>query len=195
MVSRIDVLSVILLIITVYLSVCVYKKSFICRMELVPPLAKKILQRRLKLMRFQHCGCRNMKEVLDIAAQRQGRLHSETHIKNSQYDDNDDLFAIDGYKFIKRNRKDGNGGGVAVYLKDNVEWQRRSDLERDTIENIWLEVIIPKSKSILLGIFYRPPWTSKYLGAEFKRPLMICFRLVQRKAKKLLYSVILMLTI
>ena len=47
---------------------------------------------------------------------------SETHITKGGYDDNNSLFAVDGYKFIKCNRKKGQGGGVAVYLKENIEW-------------------------------------------------------------------------
>ena len=39
---------------------------------------------------------------------------SETHIIEDEYNDNDALFAIYGYTFIKRNRKKGQGGGVAV---------------------------------------------------------------------------------
>ena len=40
-------------------------------------------------------------------------------------------------------------------------------MESEKIENIWIEVLIPKSKGFLLGIFYRPPETSKYLSADF----------------------------
>ena len=91
---------------------------------------------------------------------------SETRITENGYDDNDSLFAVDGHRFIKPNRKNGHGG-VAVYLKDNIEWQRRADLKREAIENICIEIFIPKSKSILLGIFCRPPVTSKYLATDF----------------------------
>ena len=109
----------------------------------------------------------NVQELLDGGNRMDILSLSETHIINDGYDDNDTLYTVDGYRFIKRNRDGGRGGGVAVYLKDNIEWQRRSDLEREAIENIWIEIFIPKSKSILLGIFYRPPGTSKYLAADF----------------------------
>ena len=78
------------------------------------------------------------------------------------YDDNEALFAVDGYKFIKRDRKNGQGGGCRC-----IQWERRLDLESEAIENNWIEVLIPKSKSILLGTFYRPPGTSMYLTADF----------------------------
>lgn len=92
---------------------------------------------------------------------------SETHIVDNQYDDYEGLFAIDGYSFVKQNRKRGRAGGVAVYIKENIQWERRHDLERDNIESIWLEISIAKSKSILIATFYRPPGSSAYLPIEF----------------------------
>ena len=41
-----------------------------------------------------------------------------------------------GFKFIHKNRENGQGGGVAIYLSDDLEWKRRTDLERVEIECI-----------------------------------------------------------
>ena len=65
---------------------------------------------------------------------------SETHIKT--YYNNDNLYKIQGYQFIQRSRDKGNGGGVAFYLKENLKWERRLDLETKTCENIWIEINI-----------------------------------------------------
>ena len=94
---------------------------------------------------------------------------SETHIVDRHYDDVEGLFIIDGCKFIKRNRKRGLAGGVAVYIKDNILWKRRYDLETNDIESIWLEIFIAKSKSILIATFYRPPGSSVYLPNDFNK--------------------------
>ncbi len=94
---------------------------------------------------------------------------SETHIVDRHYDDVEGLFIIDGYKFIKQNRKQGRAGSVAVYIKDNILWKRRYDLETDNIESIWLEIFIAKSKSILIATFYRPPESSVYLPNDFNK--------------------------
>jgi len=91
---------------------------------------------------------------------------SETHING--FNDNNDLYQIDGYNFIQRNRKQGKGGGVGIYLRDNLKWKRRFDLERDTVESIWIEINITKSKNFLLAVYYRPPNTSKFLPKNFK---------------------------
>ena len=48
------------------------------------------------------------------------------------------------------------GGGVAVYVKSNISFKRRWDLEMDSLELIWLEVMTLQGK-ILIGKAYRPP--------------------------------------
>ena len=53
-------------------------------------------------------------------------------------------FLIDGYQIpFRRDRLFNNGGGLAIYVKQNVNCTRRMDLEDDDIEIIWLE-IMPK---------------------------------------------------
>ena len=92
---------------------------------------------------------------------------SETHIQNDTHLDNNNLYHIEGYKFINRNRTKGIGGGVACYIKDNINWKRRTDLENQNIESLWVEISISNSKSFLIATFYRPPINSKYLPSNF----------------------------
>lgn len=44
---------------------------------------------------------------------------------------------------------------------------RRDDLELDTVEGLWLEIAAPKSRSFLVGNFYRPDRTSPYYDKDF----------------------------
>lgn len=48
------------------------------------------------------------------------------------------------------------GGGVVVYVKDSFLLKRRSDLEIQGLEAVWVEIRI-HGKTLLLGGFYRPP--------------------------------------
>ena len=43
-----------------------------------------------------------------------------------------------------------------IYVKDGIFYKRRMDLEIRGVESIWIEVI-HNHKSILYGLFYRPP--------------------------------------
>ena len=56
--------------------------------------------------------------------------------------------------FFKPERKDPQGD-VTIYVKDNIIYTRRHDLELPGIECIWNEIIL-KQKRLLFGLFYRP---------------------------------------
>ena len=49
--------------------------------------------------------------------------------------------------------------GLLLYVKSGIFYKRRSDLEINGIECIWIEVVLNK-KSLLFGLFYRPPNSS-----------------------------------
>ena len=95
---------------------------------------------------------------------------SETHIASV----NSELFQIPGFKFVHKIRIAGEGGEVAMYLSDDLKWKRRTDLETDEIECIWVEVDIFKSKSFLVGGIYRHPDSSSYLREDFNKILTKC---------------------
>ena len=70
--------------------------------------------------------------------------------------DTDDLL-LDTYKRPERKDRVGDcHGGVILYVKDNLYYKRRVDLEIAGIENIWIE-LAENHKRILFGVFYRPP--------------------------------------
>ena len=68
---------------------------------------------------------------------------SETHIDNSTPTQ---LFEIPGYTFINKNKDAGTHGGVAIYIKDGIPFIRRTDLEVNELECIWLEINFSKTK-------------------------------------------------
>ena len=63
---------------------------------------------------------------------------------------------LDGYLFIGRSRAEGSGSGVGIYFKENIIFERRKDLEHDTLATLWTEIFIYNAKSILFGCYYRP---------------------------------------
>ena len=68
---------------------------------------------------------------------------------------------IDGYKLV---RSDWNrhGGGVVCYIRSDISFNVRGDFSSE-IENIFFDILLPKTKPILIGILYRPPEQSKFL--------------------------------
>ena len=90
---------------------------------------------------------------------------SETHL-NKSIKDNE--VRIDGYNIVRKDRKQGPGGGVCIFIRNDLPWQRRMDLENDEkIEAIWIEIFLQKSRSILICVLYRPPETSSYFNRDF----------------------------
>ena len=81
--------------------------------------------------------------------------------------DNDELYHTPGYTFIKKNRKTGSNGGVAMYISDKINWKRRLDLVKDNIECMFVEIFPKNAKSFIIGCMYRPPVGSRYLSNDF----------------------------
>ncbi|KAK3084222.1 hypothetical protein FSP39_010249 [Pinctada imbricata] len=69
----------------------------------------------------------------------------------------DEMIKLNGFNFERRDRVGKAGGGIVVYLSDLLNYKRRKDLESSDIETIWLEILIPNSKSFLYCSVYRPP--------------------------------------
>ena len=78
----------------------------------------------------------------------------------------DGEYDIPGYRLYRNNRY-GNNGGVAVLAREDLFVTRREDLEIDSVEALWLEIGVPKSRSFLIGTFYRPDCTSSYYDKDF----------------------------
>ena len=80
---------------------------------------------------------------------------SETKLKNHKPTG---TFKIDGFQTPFRKGNDTNGGGgIIVYVRDNINAKRREDLETNGISCLWLEISPVRGKSFLVGNMYRPP--------------------------------------
>ena len=79
---------------------------------------------------------------------------SETWLNPSISDD--DIMFQNFQKPFRKDRIHNNYGGIIIYVKENIACKWRQDLENNQIESIWVELTL-EAKSILLGLFYRPP--------------------------------------
>ena len=110
---------------------------------------------------------------------------SETHIK--EYENIKNLYTIEGYEFVSRNRTNGSGGGVGIYIKNQLEWKRRDDLENESIECLWLEIFLKHTNSLLVGCYYKPPKTSEYLSKEFNTTFNDTLSSLQKEHKEVIF--------
>ena len=73
----------------------------------------------------------------------------------------DEEINIDGYE-LARSDRNRHGGGAACYIRNDISFSVRGDFSSE-IENIFLDIFLPKTKPILIGILYRPPDQSGFL--------------------------------
>ena len=67
---------------------------------------------------------------------------------------------IDGYNFVYKNRRVRSGGGVGLYLSDNLDYRIRTDIyadEDEVMESLFIEIIRPHERNVIVGLIYRPP--------------------------------------
>ena len=98
----------------------------------------------IKLVRQNIRGLLSKKDILETLFTNETFIITlpEKHIASVNFE----LLQIPGFKVVLKNRIAGEVGGVAMYLSDDLKWKRRTDLETDEIECIWVEVDIFKSK-------------------------------------------------
>ena len=62
---------------------------------------------------------------------------------------------IEGYDLIRSDRS-RKRGGIACFVKNSISYNRKPNFCINT-ESIFIEILLPRSKPVLIGIFYRPP--------------------------------------
>ena len=63
------------------------------------------------------------------------------------------VYSLPGYVFLQRNRNFSTGGSVGIFLKHEIKFKRRYDLESH-LESLWIEICLKNSKSVLIGCYY-----------------------------------------
>ena len=73
-------------------------------------------------------------------------MSTTRYINETRLDDSilDSEIKISGYDIIRRDRN-RNGGGVAMYIRSNISFTKSTDLVREALEQVCIEVTEPKS--------------------------------------------------
>lgn len=67
---------------------------------------------------------------------------------------------INGYDFVFKNRSFKSGGGVGLYVSNDLNFKIREDIRvpnEEVMEPLFIEILRPQGKNIIVGIIYRPP--------------------------------------
>ena len=73
---------------------------------------------------------------------------------------------IENYKILRCDRNRNRGGG-SCYLKNHLSFIEKEFFSEET-ENIFFEIVLPKTKPITIRIIYRLPKQSNFLKTENK---------------------------
>ena len=85
-------------------------------------------------------------------------------IRTWLHDGNCDLYELSSYVFVERHRHTRKGGGVGIFIKNDVSFQDRNNSYsiHDVFESIFIEIdkhVFNKNSNIVIGVIYRPPNT------------------------------------
>ena len=96
-------------------------------------------------------------------------------------------FNLSGYNLEFQNRSKKRGGGVCLYIKDDIKYMSRNDLQQikhpDNVESIFIEIERPCLKNIVIGNMYRPPDQDMNVFNDFIDYVLRC----ATKNQKLVY--------
>ena len=118
---------------------------------------------KAKGLHFIHINARSMfhklPELVYIANKSKAAIISITETwLDSSFPNNS--IKIEGYNIIRRDRQT-HAGGVCMYIRSDLRYNPREDLQNENLEDLWLELLLPQTKPILIGTCYRAPKNSK----------------------------------
>ena len=63
-----------------------------------------------------------------------------------------------GYNVLRKDRQTATaGGGVCLYIREDLAFNPRPDLDNINLETVFIDLLLTKTKPILVGCCYRPP--------------------------------------
>ena len=96
----------------------------------------------------------------------------------------DDEIYIDGLCTLRNDRK-REGGGVCTFIRNDIAFRSRVDLAHESLEATWFELLLPKSKPIVIGTVYRPPDHNNFV--EHLEEVQLLYKFNKDRSKKDLY--------
>ena len=82
----------------------------------------------------------------------------ETFLHNSI---DDQHISIANYRFERKDRANKQGGGILIYISEDIPYTRRHDIECTDIESIWIQITLRNKQNFLLNFTYRPPCSNQ----------------------------------
>ena len=81
-----------------------------------------------------------------------------------------EISLIPGFEVVRRDRPVNGrcGGGVCIYLRNNINYHIRHDLSDNELECLVIEITRLHSRPFLVSTWYRPPSSSQDIFSRFE---------------------------
>jgi len=117
----------------------------------------------------------NKQEELGICVQSQG--HDLIAYTETWWDSSHDWNAvIDGYTLFRKDRPTRRGGGVALYVREQLECiQLCLGVDEEQVESLWVRIKqqAHTGDNTVVGVYYRPPDQEEEVDEAFYRQLKV----------------------
>jgi len=116
------------------------------------------LTAQLKCVYTNACSMGNKQEKLEAIIQQDG--YDLVAITETWWDNSHDWYAVmDGYRLFRKDRPTRRGGGVALYMREQLECiELGLGANEERVESLWVR---NKGQAhmgdITVGVYYRPP--------------------------------------
>ena len=87
----------------------------------------------------------------------------------------DAQFKVEGYSMYRKDRN-SNGGGLILYINNDITSRQRSDLEFKDIECISVEMCVGKTKWLLMGAYKPPSLKTDIFSTDFQATMDQIYR-------------------
>jgi len=111
-------------------------------------------------------------EQLEAIVQQHG--YDMVAITETWWDSSHDWQAtVDGYRLFRKDRPKRRGGGVALYVKEQLECTELClGADEEGVESLWVRIKgQPHMGDITVGVYYRPPDQEEEVDEAFHRQL------------------------
>ena len=112
------------------------------------------LRLRGKGMRVGHLNIRGIRagekiDQIKMMLQSSANVISVLGVSESKLGDDipDSFIRIENFQFLRKDKIQGSGG-LIVYVRSDVSFSRRKDLEKEHFESIWIEIFPKNSKTV-----------------------------------------------
>lgn len=142
-----------------------------CRNDYVYSKLKKVTKQHIEGLTIGHLNVRSLLPKIEQIRHLLDNTKFDIFCINESWLDSSISYheiEVTGYKMFNKPRN-RHGGGVAIYIRNDLKYKRRIDLELANIECIWLEVVLHKTKLLLCSL-YRPP----SMGNDYYNNMLDC---------------------